>query len=270
LVVSTAPDRILRLTEYDYYRRLMDGAASEALARGRWLVLTPTGSEPELLRRLDLDGALVVDPAFGDARLQFLRDEGIKVVVSGRDPDRFDEGYWVDNDFGVGTRLVLDHLRDQGAERIAVLNAPEVSSYALDVREAYLAWCQQHDRPPVHVTVDASIDETAGYAAAQELLSGPDRPDAIFAIIDRVGLGAMLAAESLGIRVPDDLLLAATTNSAASGSVRPPLTVLELNESDVGRLAVQMLLDLVEGREPADRHRIVPISLIVRASSVRA
>jgi DNA-binding LacI/PurR family transcriptional regulator len=63
--------------------------------------------------------------------------------------------------------------------------------------------------------------------------------------------------------------LAATTNSTRSQTLRPALTVLELHQEDVGRVAVETLLDLISGRIGPDTHRVVPVSLVVRATSRR-
>ena len=48
LILSTADQQVMRFADYDYFRRLIDGAASEALARGKWLVLMPSSTARRL------------------------------------------------------------------------------------------------------------------------------------------------------------------------------------------------------------------------------
>jgi DNA-binding LacI/PurR family transcriptional regulator len=269
IFVSSAEPGLLRFVEYDYFRRLIDGAASEALARGKWPVLIPSTTDPDSLAEFQFDGAVVIDPAVDDHNLAALQRLGVPTVTSGRSVTDSHQGPWVDNDLGAGTEKVLDHLYEQGASRIALINAPPVQSYALDAQHAYEEWCSRHGMPARLVTVRASLDEEAGYAAARNLLTGSGRPDGVFAILDRVALGVLMAARAAKIKIPRDLLLAATTNSARSQTLRPALTVLELHQEDVGRLAVETLLDLISGRIGPDTHRVVPVSLVVRATSRR-
>jgi DNA-binding LacI/PurR family transcriptional regulator len=267
LVVSTADKQLMRFAEYDYFRSLIDGAASEALARGKWLVLIPSATEPCALRSLELDGAIVVDPTIDDEVLAVLQESGVPTVVSGRAMGEQSVAS-VDNDLGAGTAMVLDHLRQEGATRIALVNAPPAQSYALDAEVAYTAWVQEHDAPCLiaHAT---SLDEDAGYVAATRLFESDARPDAVFAILDRVAAGVMLAARNAGLRIPQDLLLASTTDSPRSRTMRPALTVLDLSQEEVGRLAVEELLSLIDGGTPPGGRRIVPVKLKVRATSTR-
>jgi hypothetical protein len=95
------------------------------------------------------------------------------------------------------------------------------------------------------------LTEQDAYAAALKLLDRPDRPDAIYATFDRLAIGVILAARSLGLSVPADLLVAGCTDSDAAKLSRPSLTVLDLNPAEVGRQAVELLIDIIEGREPA-------------------
>jgi DNA-binding LacI/PurR family transcriptional regulator len=269
LTVSLVDDDALAVSDFDYFLQIMNAATSAALEHGYSLAVLPA-RRADTLDRLPLDGALVVDPVRGDQVVQRLRAKPVHVVTTGRVPDSTDDAYWVDNDHRAGTRNILDHLGDQGCERVALLTAPPVSSYAIDTLDAYEAWCAARGQPPRVVTVNQTPSESAAYAVASKLLSGADPPDGIYATLDRLALGALLAAEAHGIDVPGRLRVAGCSDSEASRTARPTLTALSLNPEVLGEQAVDLLVSLIEGEPPVELHRIIPTTVVPRESTVGA
>ena len=74
----------------------------------------------------------------------------------------------------------------------------------------------------------------------------------------------------LGVRVPEEVSLAAFNNSPLADLVSPPLTSVDIGISLIGYAASDLLLQSLSGEEPAVRHLIVPHRLIVRESSLRS
>jgi DNA-binding LacI/PurR family transcriptional regulator len=117
--------------------------------------------------------------------------------------------------------------------------------------------------------VQGSVSEGSAYRSALELLDSDKPPDGIYATLDRLALGALLAANARAVSVPDALRIAGCTDSDASRSAQPPLTALSLDPDRLGREAVDLLLALVEDDDPTERKRIVPTTVIPRASTGR-
>jgi len=267
LTVSFVEDLAPRIGDFDYFMQVMNAATSEAFERGYSLTLVPADSRREVLERSALDGAVVMDPVRGDQIVDLLSERGVPVVTTGRCPDGPDDACWVDNDHVAGTRAMIEHLAAEGATRVALLTAPTFQSYTIDALEAFEATCDELGLEPIIETVTDSISESGGYAAASRLLESSSPPDAIYATLDRLALGALLAAEAKGIRVPEALRVAGCTDSAAARSSRPALTALSLNPEWIGTQAVDLLIALVENRTPAEPHRAVPFAVIPRAST---
>jgi DNA-binding LacI/PurR family transcriptional regulator len=268
LSVSLVDDEALAIADFDYFLQVMGAATSAALERGYSLALLPPQGI-HTLELLPLDGAIVVDPVRGDQAVEHLRSHAVPVVTTGRVPGGSDEGYWVDNDHVAGTYAILRHLEEQGSERIALLSARPVSSYALDTIEAYRSWCTERGRPARIATVEDTPSEGTAFAVALDLLQGADPPDAIYATLDRLALGALLAAEAHGIDVPGRLRIAGCSDSEASRSARPALTALSLNPERLGAEAVDLLVSLIEGEDPGEPHRLVPSAVVPRESTTR-
>lgn len=269
LTVSTTTRAPFALSDFDYFIQLMNAATAAALERGYALVLAGPSRGEGPLARVEIDGAIVVDPVTRDPLVRELRERGLPVVTTGRVPRQGDDGWWVDNDHRAGTRRILDHLARRGARRVGVVASPPVTSYAADAVAAYERWCEERGDEPLVSVAGGDLGEGAGFAAASALLDLPDPPDAIYATLDRLALGALLAARSHDRRVPDDLMVAGCTDSEAGKWARPSLTALALNPEEIGRRAVAMLVDLAEGREPARPHELVPTRVLARGSTRR-
>jgi len=192
---------------------------------------------------------------------------GIPVVTTGRRPDGPEDSCWVDNDHVAGARAMIDHLADEGATRVALLTAPILSSYTSDTLSAFEARCEELGLEPIVETITDSLSEGGAYSAASRLLESNRPPDAIYATLDRLALGALLAAEAKDIRVPQDLRIAGCTDSVASRSARPALTALSLNPEQIGTEALDLLISLIADDAPEVPHRIVPFAVIPRGST---
>ena len=223
-----------------------------------------------MLGKLPVEGAIVVDPVPGDEIVEELTRRGVPVVTTGRQPGGPEQAFWVDNDHIAGTRTMIDHLAAKGATRVALLTAPPMNSYSIDTLAAFEQRCSELGLEAIVETITDSVSEGSAYAAASRLLEMPSPPDAIYGALDRLALGALLAAEARGVSVPNDLLIAGCTDSDASRAARPALTVLSLNPDRIGAEALDLLIDLIESGAPEEPRRIVPFKIVERGSTQRA
>jgi DNA-binding LacI/PurR family transcriptional regulator len=270
LTVSHAEGVPFALSDFAYFTQLMSAAATAAIERNYALVLAPPAVDRDGWLGVDVDGAIIVDPVRDDPLVNALHRARVPVVTTGRVAGGAGGDPWVDNDHAAGTRSVLDHLARRGARRIALVTSPPVTSYTIDSEAAYRAWCDEHGHDALVAYAREDLTEGAGYAATSELLGRSEPIDGIYATLDRLALGALLAAEARGIRVPDDLLLVGNTDSDAARLATPSLTALSLHPDAIARRAVDLLADLIEGIEPATRNVIVPTRIVARASTRRS
>lgn len=267
LAVAQTLDQRFAVSDFAYYAQLMSAATVAAFDRGYALVLT-SGAKEAAWSRLLLDGAIVVDPIQDDSLCAELRHRHVPLVTTGRVPGG-PNGHWIDSDHFVATRAILDHLAARGAQRIALLASPPITSYAIDARDAYERWCAEHGQQPRIAVARADLTEGSGFEATIRLLREPNPPDAVYAILDRLGLGALLAAQARGMSVPRQLLVASCTDSDAGKSAKPSLTALALNPEQIGREAVEMVATLIEGGQPPEPHVYVPAKILARGSTRR-
>ncbi|MGP4014336.1 LacI family DNA-binding transcriptional regulator [Saccharopolyspora sp. 5N708] len=222
------------------------------------------GWESRYLSRLSgtlIDGAVLVTPTVHTSR------SDIPVVAV--DPHTDDEGApAVSADNVRGAALATEHLIALGHRRIGFLGRPPRSLASTHQREiGYRSALAEADIP-----FDPDLVRMAGYQeetsaeAVRELLSLPDRPTAIFAANDVSAIVTMDVAVTLGMRVPDDLSIIGFDNVPESRMTDPALTTIDQPIQLMGQRAVEMLVEILSGGEPAEMHTRLPTRLVERAS----
>lgn len=96
-----------------------------------------------------------------------------------------------------------------------------------------------------------------------------DRPEAIFAINDHVALLVLRAAQSLGWRVPGALSVIGYDNVDYGSAFTPPLTTVAQDYWMMGRRAMEMLLERIDGLNAPPRKLRIPVTLLVRGTTGR-
>nr|WP_231116171.1 LacI family DNA-binding transcriptional regulator [Motilibacter rhizosphaerae] len=228
------------------------------------LAVDSVGWEKRYLSRLGgtlIDGAVLVTPTVVEA------DAAIPLVAV--DPHRGRSGLpMVDSDNRRGARLATEHLLGLGHRRIGFLaGRPDLESAeqrALGYRQALEA----HGIPldPDLVQIGAYEQELSA-DAARALLTLPDRPTAVFAANDRSAIETLEMARVLGIAVPSELSVVGFDNIPESVMAEPPLTTVNQPIQDMGRMAVELLLELLGGASPAQTHLTLPTDLVLRSST---
>src|SRR5581483_3851988 len=263
------------IVEAAYFAVILAGAAEALYEHDMRIVLCPTLHQHErevtLLDRLmhgTTDGALLMLPEESNAELRALQETGYSFVVV--DPRvKLDEGIpAVSAANASGARAATDHLLSLGHRRIAAISGPAewmASSERLNGYRSALAAAGVLPDPELVVESDFSIE--SGEAAAGALLDLPDRPTAIFGFNDNVAIGALRAAKARGLHVPDDLSVVGFDDSEQSGLVTPALTTVRQPLAEMGRMAVSLLLRLLDHQRVEAMSIELATRLVVRDST---
>lgn len=248
-----------------FFTELAMGCAEAALLRGYFLALAPPSEGVSALQILDIDGAIVLEPAPRDPVAHELRRRGIPYVAIGGTPDA-DDDLIVDLRHAEVADLLLGHLQEQGARQIGlILGASNRASQAA-FRDCYLALAADMGFGVALFEADEAGGEAAGHEATLTLLQRHPEIDALCVPIDAFASGAALAAASLGRHIGRDLLLATRYNGLRARAASPPLTAINLHLPEVSQIAVDLLLSRIGGINSAPRRAQAP-ELIIRAST---
>lgn len=119
----------------------------------------------------------------------------------------------------------------------------------------------------VELQLSAGVDMLSGREVADRLIDSGVDFDAVFAINEIVAIGVMNRLMERGVKVPDDVSVAAFTGSMLSEMVYPSMTSVEAPLEDMGRRAAELLVDMIN--HPGVRHSgiIIDARIRIRQSS---
>lgn len=223
----------------------------------------------DLIRSGNVDGFVLSSVNYNDPRIQFLLKQKFPFVAFGRSNPDWDFA-WVDIDGAAGTRQAVEYLIGRGHRRIAILAWPENSRVGNDRLQGYLEAMQAaHIAPEPGYVLRGEGTFEVGRAMTLHLLDLPAerRPTAIMALNDTMAIGAMAAARERGVTIGTDLAIIGFDDAPMAQYLFPPLSSVRQPIAEAGRKCVELLVALVEGREPEPRHVLLQPSLIIRASS---
>jgi LacI family repressor for deo operon, udp, cdd, tsx, nupC, and nupG len=158
-------------------------------------------------------------------------------------------------------------LLSQGHKRIGFISGPADNILTAQRRRGYLAALAGARIPACpELMVAGPYSFAAGALGFQTLRALRLPPTAIFCCNDDLAIGVMRAARLDGLRVPEDISVIGFDDIAVAEVVDPPLTTIRQPRRDMGRHAVRVLLQALDGSAPARRH-VLPYRLIMRNST---
>ena len=159
---------------------------------------------------------------------------------------------------------LVDHLVSRGYQRIGGIFG-SASGTGLARREGF------HEALKQYGLTGSSQLLTPTAAAAQQAiaqwLNSPERPDAILVSNGLFLLGALQAIRATGLKIPDDIALVGFDDDPWTSLVEPGLTVIAQPTYEIGRTAMELLLQRQENPERSVRQVELPGTLVVRGSS---
>jgi DNA-binding LacI/PurR family transcriptional regulator len=164
-----------------------------------------------------------------------------------------------------GTELVLDHLVGLGHERIAHVDGGSGAG-GPQRRSAYLRGMRERRLGRHALVIAGDFTEEAGFNAANELLAVGELPTAVFAANDLVAAGLLGGFDRASVDVPRDVSIVGYDNISIAHLAHVSLTTVHQPRTDMGRLALELLLDRIDNRRPSEVRLIEP-SLVVRSTT---
>jgi LacI family repressor for deo operon, udp, cdd, tsx, nupC, and nupG len=260
-----------------YYSTVLDAVIRAASARGySILVATRIGDDPnrwlaDYLLSNRADGLLLFDGSLDAFGIHSRDAEGPNLpLVAAYDeiPDPRFNSVLVDN--RAAAARATRHLIELGHTRIGHLMSPSRNKsfherrlgFEEAMREAGLdvpcEWMFQGDH--THAT---------GIAAGEHLLAQPEPPTAIFCGNDEMAIGLIHRLRLAGIECPRDVSVIGFDDIAVAAYFAPPLTTMRQPREDIGRVATNTLIDIIEGVIAGDEpvHVTLRAELIVREST---
>jgi DNA-binding LacI/PurR family transcriptional regulator len=215
-----------------------------------------------------VDGIVVASSRVGALYLPTLSEMEVPVVLlNNQHPSEFVHSVSIDN--VDGARQAADHLIALGHREIAYIgdeSGLESDAERLRGLADVVAAAGLNIKPEFVVRGDGKPEPAR--RKALELLSLKPRPTAIFCYNDMSALGVLNAATMWNIRVPEELSVSGFDDLFFAALIQPALTTVRQPMRQLGQTAMQLLVDLLNGREP-EKTQLVKGELVVRQSTAR-
>jgi LacI family transcriptional regulator len=257
-----------------FYAETAAAIVKTARAHGYTVILCDTDNIPELqaeyievLRQRRVDGIILGSVFLRDPAVERLIDSGMPCMLYNRRLSSGRGNYVVLDNLRAGRELTR-HLLGLGHRRIGFIGTLAGLSSAAERRRGYRAALREAGvRPQPQFVRMRGVKPELAREAAREILALPDRPTAIVASSDRVALSVIEIAEEMGLAVPGDLAVVGVDNIPMAAHQAIQLTTMDQHLAEMGRLAVEGILDLIRDPERYQRsplqHVLAP-TLIVR------
>lgn len=256
----------------EYFSELIRGMDVAARALGYHLIVSSSHDDADeasaAIRSMRgrVDGLIVLSPHLGAANLASSLAGRLPVLLMNGGADAGRPSIVVDNHGGAVE--AIRHLVSLGKRRIAHIAGPDGNLEAEARLAGYLQAMAEAGLPTT--IVEGAFTKASGHAAGARLAAMPDRPDAVFAANDNMAVGAMLALQEAGLRVPEDLAIVGFDDVPLASLVHPGLTTLRINIAEMGRNALGRLVKLIQSAGAADADaacEVVRPELVVRPST---
>lgn len=218
-----------------------------------------------------VDGILYFAVSFTQKHYDLLQNYPIPIVLIGQENRLLDIPCVLHDNFH-GAKEATSHLIEMGHRRIAFIGLPHYDEAASIERRGGYETAMNLNKIPINpdyiATGDFSIQ--SGYNCIGEILKRSQiPPTALFASTDFMAIGAMHYLFEHGYRVPEDISIVGFDDVEISSFLNPPLTTIHTDNDSVGYQAANLLLDVLEGKEPHVKKFIANYKLMERGSVKR-
>ncbi|HVL54922.1 MAG TPA: LacI family DNA-binding transcriptional regulator [Burkholderiaceae bacterium] len=264
---------------YALFPSMLEAISAELARLGRRMIVWDAEHGGDLqasraLRRGIVDG-VILTAATPDS--EFLRDTAspnAPVVLLNRTVDGYPSDQVSSDNYG-GGREVAAYLLGHARKRIALISGASRASTILHRERGFrdalaAAGAPLSPRYLQQVSSFSDAGHARGEQAAVRLLELGEPPDAIFCVNDILALGAIDAARSRGVRVPQDLWVIGYDDIEMASWAAFDLTTVRQPMPQMIDHAVARLLARIDDRQLPIEHRRFPNELVIRGSTGRS
>jgi DNA-binding LacI/PurR family transcriptional regulator len=250
------------------------GVVEAAGARDYDVLMSLAGAgEDQSFQRLvgerRVDGAILMEIRLQDARVDRMLQTGFPFVTIGRTGTP-DGTSWVDLDHLTLVRRCVRHLSDLGHRHLVFINRSEAllrAGYesARRGQDGFELALQELDLTGVSYPCDD--DALAGEVCAERILAEHPETTGIVTVNEASLGGLYRGLTNAGRKIPRDMSVTGIAGSRWADAVTPALTAADVPAHEMGRIAIDLLLERITEPAAPLRHRLLMPPIILRAST---
>ena len=256
-----------------FFSRVIDGIDREAHKYGYSIMLCITNDNRQseqnylnLMRNGVADGAIIMNTTMTSEEMhEFAKKYNVVQCSEYIDPD----SYFVAIDNVKAAYDATEYHIKSGRRRIAYCG---VVNHFISSSKRYHGYVKALTdngiEPDRRIIFDGNYGFRSAYKLTSELLSRGEKFDALFAISDRMAIGAINSIKAFGLKVPDDVAVIGFDDIDLAHMTEPQLSTVSQPKKDLGREAFKMLYMRLKGEKITERKKILKHKLILRDSTI--
>lgn len=171
----------------------------------------------------------------------------------------------------LASKNMVDYLISLGHKRIGIITGLRGNPHTMDRMKGYKqSLAEAGIEFDERLIAEGEYSIWSGVNAANKLCGLDKPPTAIMCMNDEMAIGAVQSLKSHGYAVPQDISVTGFDDIDYARYCDPPLTTISQPAEDMGKIAVDLLLRLIEGEELSKEEHVLPYDFIVRKSTDKA
>lgn len=252
---------------YSVERAAADNGYNIILCNSEWEPAEERNHLQELIDRR-VDGLICISAGMDAAQIAPVIEADTPVVTFER--PMLDTGLdAVGLDNLKGGYIATKHLLELGHRRIAAITGLTISTLSSDRLQGY-----QSALTEAGLSMNSSLifygdyQPQTGRQAMEHFLTLPERPTAVFAFNDMMAMGVLQTLNEHALQVPEDMAVVGYDGIRSSQFMSPALTTVRQPTEEMGQIAVELLINRIQGKGSAQAQYIkLEPELIIRAST---
>ena len=240
-----------------FFALAINGIESIAQEKGYHVLiyLTHEDSQKEisitqLLQNGRVDGIMMSlsSQTYDLKHLQELKDKEIPLVFFDRVADKIDAPKVTTDDYQSGIKAT-EHLIGKGCDKIAFLSISNNLSISNKRKNGYIDSLLKHQmKIKEEYMLLCSQDDVKNKSIITKMLKKKNRPNGIFASVEKLALISYEVCNELNLKIPEDIKVIGFSNLYTAGLLNPSLTTITQPAYDIGKEAANILFKLIEKR----------------------
>jgi LacI family transcriptional regulator len=253
-----------------YYANLLESADGVAEEHDYHLLIQTREYRTAVLRLIEeqrADGYIIRnsgDPVVDRTIISKLTSKDLPFIFIGRSTD--ERVMCIDVDNVGGARQMAHHLADHGFRRMLFITGPPKKIDSNDRIYGFKLGLSERGLDPQALSyIEGDFTREGGFRAVAEFFS-PGKVEAVFAANDQMALGVLHYFYEQGIRVPQDVAVAGFDDDFFAEFLCPPLTTIRQPMAEIGAVAVENIILMLEGSGIRKHRILLPTRLMIRRS----
>jgi len=211
-----------------------------------------------------VDGLFLLKITADDKRIVPLAESGFPFILVNH---KNKKSNFIDSENIKGARIAFDYLYRLGHRKIAFVTGSLNETNAQDRFQGFKEAMIKHNlKINEKWIINGDFSEDTAFQQSEKLFKDEEIPTAVFCSDDYMAIGVLKQIKRQGLSVPEDISLIGFDDIELASYIKPALTTIRQPMPQLGGLACNTLLKIIDKQQETPVHRFLEVELIKRES----